>query len=119
MQKSNNRLNRIEEEIKKEISNIINYELNDPKIKGIITITKVKITPDLRYARVYISMLELNKKDVLKVLKKSSGYIRKEIAHKINLRVTPELVFEFDESIEYGSKIDSIIKEIMNDMKPK
>ena len=109
---NNNRLDRIDEELKKEISNIINYELNNPKVTGIISVTKVKVTPDLRYARVYVSILNSkNNKETLAGLKKSAGYIRSEIAKRINLRLTPELVFEFDESIEYGAKIDSIIKK--------
>lgn len=113
-----NRMNRIDEELKREISQIISNELNNPKITGLISVTKVKTTPDLRYARVYISVINAkNQKATLAALKQSSGYIRTLIAKKVNLRTTPELVFEFDESIEYGAKIDSIIKEISKDFK--
>ncbi|MCI8397536.1 MAG: 30S ribosome-binding factor RbfA [Clostridia bacterium] len=112
--KNNNRLGRIDEELKKEISQIINYELQNPKITGLISVTKVKITPDLKYAKIYVSILNSkNIKDTLANLKKSSGYIRTEIAKRINLRVTPELIFELDDSMEYGAKIDQILKEIM------
>lgn len=112
--KNANRLGRIDEELKKEISNIINYELKNPKITGLISVTKTKITPDLKYAKVYVSILNSkNVKETIANLKKSSGYIRTEIAKRINLRVTPELVFVLDDSMEYGAKIDQILREIM------
>ena len=118
MQKNNNRMNRINEELKKEISNIINYELKDPHKQGLISVTKVITTPDLRYARVYVSMINVkSQKQTLALLKKSSGFIRSEVAKKVNLRMTPELVFLFDDSIEYGSRIDSIISDITKDLK--
>ena len=119
MEKSNNRLSRIEEELKREISNIINYKMNNSNITGMVSVTKVKVSPDLSRARVFVSMINSNKKNTLAALKKSSGFIRSEIAHKVNLRTTPELIFEFDETIEYGAKIDNIIKDIMKDVSPK
>ena len=119
MEKSNNRLSRIEEELKREISNIINYKMNNSNITGIVSVTKVKVSPDLSRARVFVSMINSNKKNTLAALKKSSGFIRSEIAHKVNLRTTPELIFEFDETIEYGAKIDNILKDIMKDVSPK
>ncbi len=113
MPKNNNRLNRINEELRKEISNIISFELKNPGLTGLISVTKVKITPDLKYAKVYISMLNSKSKEkTLEALKKSSGYIRTELAKRINLRITPELVFEEDDSMEYGMKIDSILKDL-------
>lgn len=112
--KNSNRLGRIDEELKKEISNIINYELNNPKVTGMISVTRTKITPDLKYAQVYVSILNSkNVKETLANLKKSSGYIRTEIAKRINLRITPELIFILDDSMEYGAKIDKILKEII------
>ena len=114
----NNRLNRINEELKREISNIINYEVTNSNVTGLISVTKVKISPDLRYARVYVSILNSkNIKQTLAGLKSSSGFIRSRIAEKINLRVTPELVFELDDSMQYGEKIDTILKDIMKDLK--
>ncbi len=113
MPSNNNRLNRIDEELRKEISNIISFELKNPDATGLISVTKVKVTPDLKYAKVYVSMLNSkNKEKTLEALKKSSGYIRSIIAKKINLRITPELVFEEDDSMEYGMKIDSILKDL-------
>ena len=112
--KENPRLGRIDEEYRKEISQIIGYELKNPNVTGLISVTKVKVTNDLKFAKVYISILNSkNVKDTLAGLKKSSGYIRSELAKRINLRNTPELIFELDDSIEYGAKIDSILKEIM------
>ena len=116
MPKNENRLNRIDEELKKELSQIISYELKNPEATGMISVTKVKITPDLKYAKVYVSILNSkNVKATLAGLKKSSGFLRSELAKRINLRNTPELVFELDESLEYGAKIDSILNDIMKD----
>lgn len=113
MAKNETRLGRINEELRKEISHIITFELKDPNITGLISVTKVKITPDLKYAKVYVSILDAeNQEKTLKGLKDSSGFIRTQIAKTINLRITPQLVFELDDSIEYGMKIDSIIKEL-------
>ena len=119
MQKgNNNKLNRIDEELKKELSHIISYELKNPKVTGLISVTDVKTTPDLKYAKVFVSILNAkNTKATLANLKKSAGFIRTQIAKKVNLRVTPEFVFVLDETMEYGAKIDSILNDIMKDMK--
>lgn len=111
MPKNEARLNRINEELKKELSQILNYELKNPNITGMLSVTRVKITPDFKYAKVYVSIL--NSKNINKTmdgLKESSGFIRSMLAKTVNLRITPELVFEIDDSIEYGAKIDSILK---------
>ena len=102
---NNNRMNMVDEELKKALSQIIDKDLKDPHLTGLISVTKVKTIPDLRYARVYVSMIGCkSQKENLAILKKSSGYIRTLVAKKVNLRTTPELVFEFDESIEYRFK---------------
>ena len=114
MAKNTNRLGRVDEELRKEISQVINYELKNPDVTGMVSVTKVKVTPDLKYAKVYVSILNSkNLKETMEGLKKSSGFIRSELARKINLRNTPEILFELDDSLEYGAKIDSILKEIM------
>lgn len=114
MPESQNRLGRIDEEYKKEISQILNYELKNPNVTGLISVTKVKVTNDLKFAKVYVSILNSkNLKETLAGLKKSSGYIRSELAKRVNLRNTPEIIFELDDSLEYGARIDSILKEIM------
>lgn len=111
MPKNENRLNRIDEELKKELSQIISYELKNPEATGMISVTKVKITPDLKYAKVYVSILNSKSDEkTMEALKKSAGFIRSQIAKRVNLRITPELVFEKDDSMEYGMKIDSILK---------
>ena len=116
--KKNNRIGRIDEEYRKELSQIISYDLKNPNVTGMISVTKVKVTPDLKYAKVYVSILNSkNIKDTMDGLKKSSGFIRSELARRINLRNTPELVFEIDDSLEYGAKIDSILKEIIPEKK--
>lgn len=108
------RLGRIEEEYKKELSQIIGYELKNPNVTGLISVTKVKVTNDLKYAKVYVSILNSkNVKETLTGLKKSSGFIRSELAKRVNLRNTPELIIELDDSLEYGARIDTILKEIM------
>ena len=113
MPKNENRLNRINEELKKEISQIISYELKNPDVTGLLSITKVKITPDFKYAQVYVSMLNSkNEEKTLEGLKQSSGFIRSLIAKRVNLRITPELVFKKDDSMEYGMKIDAILKDL-------
>lgn len=118
MPKNEARLNRINEELKKELSQIISYELKNPNVTGMISVTKVKITPDFKYAKIYVSIL--NSKNVKKTmdgLKESSGFLRSKIAKNINLRVAPELVFELDDSLEYGERIDTILKELNKDKK--
>ena len=113
MAKNDARLNRINEELKKEISNILTFELKNPNVTGLISVTKAKITPDFKYAKIYVSIL--NSKNIDKTmqgLKESAGFIRSQIAKNINLRVTPELVFELDDSLEYGMKIENILKDL-------
>ena len=108
-----NRLNRVNEELREAISKIIDQELQDPNLTGMISVSSVKTTPDFRYARVFVTMIGCkSQKENLAILKKSSGFIRSLIAKRVNLRITPELVFEFDESIEYGERIDKILKDM-------
>ena len=116
---TSNRMARVNEELKRELSNIINYEVKNSKVTGMISVTKVKTSPDLKYTRVSVSILNAkNIKETLAGLKAASGFIRSRIAQKMNLRVTPELVFELDESLVYGEKIDTILERVMNEIKP-
>ena len=112
--KNNNRMGRIDEEYRKELSQIIGFELKNSSITGMISVTKVKVTPDLKYAKVYVSIFNSkNIKETMEGLKKSSGFIRTELAKRINLRNTPELIFEIDDSMEYRLfKGKSIISSI-------
>ncbi len=112
--KNTNRVDRVSEEYKRALGNIIDRELKNPNITGLISVTKVKLSPDLKNARVYISIIgSKSKKNTMESLKKATGFIRSRLAEKINLRYTPELIFELDDSIEYGDRIENILKEIM------
>ncbi len=107
------RVGRIGEQIKKEISQIIQYELKDPRI-GFVTITGVEVTGDLSIAKIYISIMgteeELQK--TLLAIEKAKGFLRTEIGKRVRLRHTPELIFKVDESIAYGNKIDKILHDL-------
>ncbi len=108
------RTGRISEEIKKVISDLLVKKLKDPRISSMTSVTGVEVTNDLRYAKVYISVLG-NKKDktrTIKGLERASGYIRKEIGAKIDLRYTPELRFYIDKSIENGIYMSKLIEKV-------
>ncbi len=123
MQRNNggsNRMARVNEELKRELSNIINQEVKNSNVTGLVSVTKVKTSTDLRYARVSVSIINSkNIKQTLAGLKAASGFIRSRLAEEVNLRVTPELVFELDESLVYGEKIDRILEDVMKDIKSK
>lgn len=113
MSKNEARLGRVNEELMKAISHIITYELKNPDVSGMISVTRVKVTPDLKYAKVYVSLL--NSKSIektMKGLKESAGFMRSQVAKTVNLRITPELVFEYDDSMEHGEKIDNLLEQI-------
>lgn len=113
MSKNEARLGRVNEEIMKAISHTITYELKNPDVTGMISVTRVTTTPDLKYAKVYVSLLNSkNNEKTMNGLKESAGFIRSQVAKIVNLRITPELVFEYDDSIEHGEKIDNILKQI-------
>lgn len=117
MPKNQTRFNRVDEELKKQVSSIIMNDIKDPHLTGLISVTKAKVTPDLKYAKVYVSILNAkNIKQDLAILKKSSGLTRSLIAKRMNLRITPEIIFELDDSMEYGARIDTILKDIMKDI---
>jgi ribosome-binding factor A len=105
------RSNRVGEQMKKELSEILGRKLKDPRV-GFITVTEVAVTGDLQQATVYITSLgnERERAETLKALEKASGFIRSEIGSRIRLRRTPEMFFEFDSSIEYGNKIDTLLR---------
>ncbi|PLT34170.1 30S ribosome-binding factor RbfA [Bacillus sp. V5-8f] len=107
------RANRVGEQMKKELTEIIGRKIKDPRI-GFVTVTDVAVTGDLQQATVYISVLgdEEQKENTLKGLAKAKGFIRSEIGQRIRLRKTPEIAFEFDESIAYGNRIDTLIHQI-------
>jgi ribosome-binding factor A len=108
------RSGRINEELRKEISDIIQNQIKDPRLAGMISVTNVEATKDLRYAKVYVSIFgsDNEKIESINVLKNSSGFIRREVGHRINLRYTPQIIIELDESIEKGIHISSLIDKI-------
>lgn len=110
---ASNRISRINEEIQKELAAAIR-NLKDPRVSGtMISITHVETTPDLRWAKVYVSFLEEDKaKDALKGLKSAGGYLRRELGNALNLRYTPELNWALDDSITYGAKMLKLINSL-------
>lgn len=115
------RIERISEEVKRELSQIIKYDIKDPRLSEMTTVVKVDVTKDLRYAKAFISVLgnEEEKVSTIKALKSAAGFIRKEVGSRINLRYTPEFVFELDNSIEYGMNISKILHEINQESESK
>lgn len=111
------RTERIEEEVKKIVSKVIDRDLKDPRLNGMISVTKVSVTKDLKYCKIFVSMLGVpDIKEAMDALKSSAGYVRREIGNNIRMHSTPEVKFEFDDSIEYGNKIQQIISDL--DIKP-
>lgn len=110
---SNFRSTRVGEQMKKELSDIIGRKIKDPRI-GFVTVTDVQVTGDLQQAKVYITVLgsDEERENTLKALAKANGFIRSEIGKRIRLRKTPEITFEFDESIEYGKRIETLLEEL-------
>ncbi|NJD04622.1 MAG: 30S ribosome-binding factor RbfA [Ruminiclostridium sp.] len=110
---------RISEEMKKEVSNIIQNELKDPRLPQMVSVMSANVTKDLRYAKVYISVFgsEEEKKNALSALKSAAGYIRREISHRMQLRYTPEMQFDLDNSIEHGAYITKLINDTMKEKK--
>jgi ribosome-binding factor A len=107
------RVGRVSEQIKKELSSIIQMELKDPRI-GFITVTGVETTSDLSQAKIYLSVLgsDEQKEATLKALGSATGFLRSELGKRMKLRHTPVLLFKFDSSIEYGSRIETLLDEL-------
>jgi ribosome-binding factor A len=109
-----NRLNRINEDIQRELSVLI-PRVKDPRVQqGMVTVTGVETTPDLRYAKVYISILgEVNERELRRGLRSAGPWLRRELGSSLTLRYTPELVFERDRSIEQGARLSKLIDDVM------
>lgn len=111
---ASNRIGRINEEIQRELSDQLR-RLKDPRVSqvGMVSITRVDTTGDLRYARVYISVLDKSQeKEVLKGLKSAAGFLRRELVHALQLRYTPELQFIGDDSIQHGAHILEMLRQV-------
>ena len=108
---ASNRIGRINEEIQRELANLIRT-VKDPRVHGLVSITAVDTTSDLRYAKVYVSVLDQSDvNEVLKGLKSAGGYLRRELGAALSLRYTPELVFERDDSMAKGAHILSLLRD--------
>ena len=110
---ASNRINRINEEMQKSIAGKLR-SVKDPRVANtMISVTRVETTPDLRYAKVYVSFLQEERaSDALKGLKSAGGYLRRELGRALQLRYTPELVWELDDSITYGAKMLKLINSL-------
>ena len=110
------RRDRINDAVKQEMAQILR-DVKDPRLTGsLVSITAADVSPDLKFAKIYFSVLGEDKSEVLKALKSAAGFFRSELAKRINLRITPQLTFEYDGSMEYGANISSILKSL--DIKP-
>lgn len=109
---------RINTEVQHELSNIIRGEIKDPRISPMTSVVSVEVSPDLKYARAYISVLGSKEEqdNTIKGLKSAEGYIRRQLASNINLRNTPQITFVIDQSIEYGVNMSKLIDEVNRDI---
>ena len=106
------RQNRVNDAVKQEMAQILR-DVKDPRIAGaLVSITGAEVTKDLKFAKIYFSVLGDDKNEVLKALKNASGFFRSELAQRLNLRITPELACEYDSSIEYGANISKILSTL-------
>ena len=110
---ASNRIGRINEEIQKELANLLRT-VKDPRVQDtMISITHVETTPDLRYAKVYVSFLQEDRAEgAMKGLKSAGGFLRRELGRALQLRYTPELVWALDDSITYGAKMLKLINSL-------
>ena len=109
---ASNRIGRINEEIQRELAELIR-SLKDPRVQTMISITRVDTTPDLRYSKIYVSVLEeARSQDALRGLKSAGGWLRRELGQKLQLRYTPELVFVMDDSIAHGAHIAAVLNTL-------
>ena len=111
------RQDRINDAVKQEMAQILR-DVKDPRIAGaLVSITGAVVSKDLKFAKIYFSVLGGDHKEVSKALKGATGFFRSELAKRINLRITPQLMFEFDSSVEYGANISKVLKEL--DIQPE
>lgn len=114
MRKNSIKNTRINSEVQRELSEIISRELKDPRILPMTTVVAVEVTPDLKFCKAFISVLgsEEAGKETIKGLKSAMGFIRTQLARRVNLRNTPEITFVLDQSIEYGVNMTRLINEV-------
>ena len=121
MRKNSIKNTRVNGAVQKELSTIIHSEIKDPRIHPMTSVTAVEVAPDLKTCKAYISVLgdEKAQADTLKGLQSAEGYIRRELAHTLNMRNTPEIKFVLDQSIEYGVKMSKMIDDVTKDIADK
>jgi ribosome-binding factor A len=108
------RIDRISEEVRREVDAIIRDELSDPRISGTFSVTRADVTGDLRYAKIYISVLEDDKREeLMAALKNAKGFIRRALGKRMIIRYTPELTFVSDKNIEYGVHIAKVLADTL------
>ena len=106
------RIDRISEEVRREVDAIIRDELSDPRISGTFSVTRADVTGDLRYAKIYVSVLEDDRRDeLMEALKSAKGFIRRSLGKRMIIRYSPELIFISDKNIEYGVHIAKVLAE--------
>ena len=110
---ANNRMERIKDEFKRELSSIFR-EIKDPRLSSMVSVIAVEVTKDLKYAKVYVSVMgsQEEKDNSIKALKSATGFIKREIGARLNLRAVPHPTFVLDNSIDYGAHINDLIKKI-------
>ena len=113
MKKNNTRITRINDEIARTAANIIRFELSDPRIGTVVSVTEVNTTPDLKYCKISVSVLDDRTEETMAALESATGFIRKRIAETLNLRHTPELTFVTDDSIAHAMRMHKLIDEVM------
>jgi len=107
------RIDRISEEVRREVDAIIRDQLHDPRIRGTYSVTRADVTRDLSYAKIYVSVLEeADRKPMMAALKSAAGYIRHELGKRMIIRYAPEILFVLDHNIEYGVHIATLLKEV-------
>ena len=118
MRKSSIKNTRINMEVQRELSQIIRSEIKDPRIHPLTSVVAVEVTPDLKYCKAYISVLgdEEAGKATIEGLRSAASFVRRELAHRVNLRNTPEIKFILDQSIEYGVNMSKLIDEVTKDL---
>lgn len=107
------RIDRISEQVRREVDRIIRESLSDPRIQGTYSVTRAEVTRDLRFAKIYVSVLEEeNRAPMMAALKSAAGFVRHELGQSMIIRYAPEILFELDTNIEYGIHIASVLKQV-------
>jgi ribosome-binding factor A len=118
LKKGQGRPQRLGDLIQREVSDLIRLEVRDPRV-GMITITSVDVSPDLSHAKIFFTVLEKDKlEDTLHGLKRSAGFLRSQLARRLKMYSTPELRFEYDESVERGDRLSRLIDEALRPAAP-